>query len=56
MEYCELLNQNKISLLEIHEWLIYVNLAITYLLTKLYINRIVKNIAIFMLNHYIYKY
>ena len=39
MEYCELLNQNNLSLLEIQEWLIDVNLAITYLLTNFYIKK-----------------
>ena len=34
MEYCELLNQNNLSLLEIQEWLIDGNLAVTYLLTN----------------------
>ena len=33
MAYCELLNQNNLSLLEIQEWLIDVNLIITYLLS-----------------------
>ena len=36
MKYCELLNQNNVSLLEIQEWFIDVNLAITYLLTNFY--------------------
>ena len=39
MEYCELLNRNKLSLLEIQEWLIDVNLAISYLLTNFYIKK-----------------
>ena len=39
MEYCELLNQSNLSLLEIQEWLIDVNLAITYLLTNLFIKK-----------------
>ena len=39
MEYCELLNQNKLSLLKVQEWLIDVNLAITYLLTNFYIKK-----------------
>ena len=37
MEYCELLNKNNLSLLEIQDWLIDVNLAITYSLTNFYI-------------------
>ena len=56
MGYCELFNQNKLSLLEIKEWLIDVNLAITYLLTNFYIKRMVKISAIFMFYHYIFKY
>ena len=39
MEYCESLNQNNLSLLEKQEWLIDVNLAITYLLTNFYIKK-----------------
>ena len=38
-EYCKLLNQNNLSLPEIQEWLIDVNLAITYLLTNFYIKK-----------------
>ena len=34
-----ILNRNKLSLLEIQEWLIDVNLAIKYLLTNFYINK-----------------
>ena len=56
MEYCELLNQNNFSLLEIEEWLIDVNLAITYLLTNFYIKTIVKSISIFTFGRYIFKY
>ena len=36
MEYCELVHQDSLSLLEM-EWLIEVNLAIIYLLTIFYI-------------------
>ena len=43
MEYCELLNQNNLSLLEIQKWLIDVNLAITYLLTNFYIKKYSQN-------------
>ena len=39
MEYCELLHQNSLSLLETQEWLIGMNLAITYLLTNFYIKK-----------------
>ena len=40
MEYFyELLHQNSVCLLEILEWLIDVNLAITYLLTNFYIKK-----------------
>ena len=39
MEYCELLIQNNLSLLEIQNWLIDVNLAIIYLLTNFYIEK-----------------
>ena len=46
MEYCELLNQNNLSLLEIQEWLIDVNLAITDLLTNFYIKKNSQNISI----------
>ena len=46
--YCELLHQNILSLLEILGWIIDVNLAIVYLPTNLFINRVVKIIAIFM--------
>ena len=34
MEYCELLHQNSLRLLEIQEWLIDVNLAIIILTLK----------------------
>ena len=47
VEYCELLNQNKLSLLEIHEWIIDVNLAITYLLINFYIKKNSQNYCIF---------
>ena len=47
MEYCELLNQNKFSLLEIQEWLIDVNLAITYLLTHFDIKKNSQNYCFF---------
>ena len=43
MEYCELLNQNKLSLLEIQKWPIGVNLTITYLLTNFYIKKNCQN-------------
>ena len=43
MEYCELLNQNKLSLLEIQEWFIDINLAITYLLINFYIKNNCQN-------------
>ena len=48
MEYCELLNQNKLSLLEIQEWLIDVNLAITYLLTHFDIKKNSQNYCFFL--------
>ena len=56
MEYCELLNQNKLSLLEIQEWLIDVNLAITYLLTHFDIKKNSQNYCIFTFDYYILKY
>ena len=56
MEHCQLLNQNKVSLLEIQEWFIDVNLAITYLLTNFYIKENSQIIAIFTFDHYIFKY
>ena len=42
MEFCELLHHNSLGLLEIQEWLIDVNLAITYLLTNFYIKGNIK--------------
>ena len=39
MKYCKLLNQNNLSLLEIQEWFIDVNLAITYLLPNFYVKK-----------------
>ena len=56
VEYCELLNQNNLSLLEIQEWLIDVNLAITYLLTNFYVISIVKIIASLTFDYYTFKY
>ena len=56
MEYCELLNQNNLRLLEIQEWLIDVNLAITYLLTNFYIKKNSQIISIFTFDHYTLKY
>ena len=47
MEYCELLNHNNLCLLEIQEWLIDVNLTITYLLTNLNIKKNSQNYGIF---------
>ena len=55
VEYCELLNQNNFSLLEIQEWLIGVNLAITYFLTNFYIKKMVEIISSFTFDHYIFK-
>ena len=43
MEYCELLNKNNLGLLDIQEWLIDVNLAITYLLTNFYLKKNSRN-------------
>ena len=57
MEYYESLHQNSFDLLEMQEWLIDVNLAITYLLTNFYIKKNTqKNIAIFTFDHFIFKY
>ena len=39
MDYCDILNQNSLGLLEIQEWLIDVNLAIIYILTNFYIKK-----------------
>ena len=47
IEYCELLLQNSLSLLEILVLLIDVNLAIVYLRTNFSLKRIVKIIATF---------
>ena len=50
MAYCELLYQDSLSLLEIHqEWLIDGSLAIIYLLTIFTLEIIVKMIAIFLI-------
>ena len=57
MEYYESLPQNSFDLLEMQEWLIDVNLAITYLLTNFYIKKnSQKNIAILTFDHFIFKY
>ena len=45
MANCELLLQNSLSLLEVLGWLIDVNLAMVYLPTNFFIERIVKIIA-----------
>ena len=56
MEYCEVLNQNNLSLLEIQEWLIDVNLAITDLLTNFYTKKNSQNYFHFTFDHSIFKY
>ena len=43
MEYCELLHKNGLSVLEIQEWLIDVNLAVIYFLTNFCIKKNSKN-------------
>ena len=56
-EYCELLHQNKLNLLDIQEWLIDVNpIDITYLLTNFYIKKNSQKYCVFRFHHYIFNY